>query len=78
MASIFGDAAPAHFKDWKITAERELVVPERVKRQQAMAREEERRLKALGMELGAGEVGERLEVGQAPPGLEGRVGEVGA
>ena len=48
MYSIGGEEAPAMFKDWKITAERQMIVPERVKRQQKMLEEENERLRKLG------------------------------
>jgi hypothetical protein len=49
MVSIGGDDAPKLFKDWQITQERELIVPERVKKQQAMLAEENERLRKLGL-----------------------------
>ena len=84
MLAVGGDDAPAMFKNWKITAERELVVPMRVRMQQKMFEEEQKRLKELSLEQGAmGQVvdpvggramlGERMDGGQAPPGMEGMV-----
>jgi hypothetical protein len=49
MSSIGGDDAPKLFKDWQITQERQLIVPERVKRQQRMLAEENERLRKLGL-----------------------------
>lgn len=49
MYSIGGEEAPAMFKDWKITEERQMIVPERVRRQQKMLEEENERLRKLGL-----------------------------
>jgi hypothetical protein len=63
MQAVGGDSAPEIFKDWKITAERELVVPERVKRQTKMLEEENRRLKELGLLKDGEEVSELADAG---------------
>jgi hypothetical protein len=77
MYSIGGEEAPAMFKDWKITAERQMIIPDRVRRQQKMLEEENERLRKLGLKESD------PSITQAPQVLGfgnngGKVGAVGA
>jgi hypothetical protein len=42
---------PEKFKDWKITAEREMFLPERISRQEEKRQAENDRLRKLGLPL---------------------------
>ena len=79
MYAVGGETAPALFQDWKITRERELVVPERVRRQQQMLAEENERLRKLGLKESDKGITQAPQVLGYGAGVEGgKVGEVGA
>lgn len=77
MYSVGGEEAPAMFRDWKITDERQMIVPQRVLIQQRMLAEENERLKKLGLQESDPSISQAPQVlGYGADG--GKVGAVGA
>lgn len=67
------------FKDWRITREREMIIPERVRRQQRMLAEENERLRKLGLPESDKSITQAPQVLGYGTGVEGgKMGQVGA